>query len=154
MPDYEDKPTPPTPPEPSGDQQIIDIQKWIIDAYGLPIQVTGEFDKQTKLYITMAYQMELNANWLSEEKQISVDGIFGLETKDATPELGIGDEGDLVSLVQSMLYCRGYILDYGVSGEYDDSTANAVRTFQANQGFTGKDLDGVYGPKTGYRLFN
>ena len=117
----------------------------------MPIEVTGEYDIQTRIYLTMAYQMELNENWLDEEHQISVDGKFGNETKKVTPILSYGDEGDLVSLVQSMLYCRGYVLEFGVSGEYDDSTKYAIRTFQANHGLS---VDGVYGPQTGYSLFN
>ena len=141
-------------PEPIEDQQIADIQKWIIEAYGLNITVNGKNNKETKQAITTAYQMELNENWLDEEHQISVDGDFGQETKKVTPILGVGDEGDLVSLVQSMLYCRGYILDYGVSGIYDESTKNAVVAFQVNEGFSKKDVDGIYGPKTGYELFN
>ena len=148
-PEYEGTPEPqPVPPEPSGDQQIIDIQKWVIEAYGLPIEVTGEYDVQTRIYLTMAYQMELNENYGAD---LFVDGKFGQATKKATPILQYGDEGDLVSLVQSMLYCRGYVLEYGVSGVYDDSTKYAVRTFQANHGLS---VDGIYGPNTGYSLFN
>ena len=151
FPDYGDTPIPPEPPTPIGDQQIADIQQWIVNDYGLNIDVDGEYGPQTKWAIITAYQMELNANWLDEEHQISVDGIFGQETKEVTPELSYGDANDLVGLVQSMLYCRGYVLDDGVSGEYDSSTADKIGLFQLNHNLK---VDKIYGPNTGYKLFN
>ena len=150
-PEYEGEPgpgpTPPEPPTPSGDQQIADIQQWLRDAYGLDVNVDGYYGPQTKMYLTMAYQMELNANYGAN---LAVDGIFGSATKSATPILSVGDEGDLVGIVQSILYCRGYN-PMGVDNIYGSGTRNAIRTFQANRGLS---VDGVYGPETGYRLFN
>lgn len=147
FPDYGDAPTPPEPPTPTYDQQIADIQQWIINAYGLDIQITGQFDEQTKHYLTMAYQMELNANYGAD---LVVDGIFGQATKRATPILSYGDEGDLVALVQSMLYGYGYNTN-GVDGLYYDGTKRAIKEYQSENGLT---VDGMYGPQTGYKLYN
>ena len=138
------------PPQPSGDQQIRDIQQWLIDAYTLDIDVDGYYGPETKKAIIMAYQMELNAYWLDEEHQLGVDGIFGPATKDATPILKFGDEGDLVALVQSMLYCKGYNTN-GVSGIYCNVTEVAVGNYQSDHRLIEDD---IYGPETGYSLFN
>ena len=148
--DGEPGPTPPEPPTPSGDPQIADIQQWLRDAYGLDVNVDGYYGPQTKMYLTMAYQMELNAQFGYD---LDVDGIFGQDTYNHTPIVGYGAEGDITRIIQSMLYCRGYNPN-GIDGIYGSDTKDAVMTFQANQGFTGRDLDGIYGPKTGYRLFN
>ena len=150
-PSYEGEPgpTPPEPPTPTGDPQIRAIQEWC-NEYGLGINVDGYYGPQTKRAITMVYQIELNEQF---GYNLDVDGIFGQDTYDHTPIVRYGAEGNITRAIQSILYCRGYDTN-GVDGLYYDGTEDAVRTFQANQGFTGKDLDGVYGPKTGYRLFN
>lgn len=142
------QPTPPTPPEPpSYDQQIADIQDWINEDYGLNIAVDGIAGDETKWGITVAYQKELNNSYGAE---LDEDGIFGPATKAATPELGYGSSGNLVALVQAMLYCKGYNTN-GVDGLYYDGTRYAVKVFQEDHNLA---IDGIYGKNTGYKLFN
>lgn len=145
-PDYEGEPTPPEPPTPSGNEQIRKIQEWC-NEYGLDINVDGYYGPQTKMAITKVYQIELNAQFGA---CLDVDGIFGQATYDATPIVRYGAEGDITKSIQAMLYCKGYNPN-GVDGIYGYGTRDAVRTFQANRGLS---ADGVYGPNTGYKLFN
>lgn len=142
----EPQPTPPEPPTPSGDEQIRAIQEWC-NSYGLDINVDGYYGYQTKNAITKVYQIELNAQFGAG---LDVDGIFGQDTYNATPIVRYGAEGNITKAIQSILYCRGYDTD-GVDGLYYDGTEKAIRTFQANHGLS---KDGVYGPNTGYALFN
>ena len=145
-PAYEGEPTPPTPPTPSGDEQIREIQEWC-NSYGLNINVDGYYGPQTKMAITMVYQMELNAQFGYD---LDIDGIFGQDTYNHTPIVRYGAEGNITRAIQSILYCRGYDTN-GVDGLYYDGTERAVRNYQANHGLS---ADGIYGPNTGYSLFN
>lgn len=55
--------------------------------------------------------------------------------------------GTRVEAVQKRLRAMGY--PTVVDGVYGDDTARDVADFQRRRGFTGKDLDGQWGPKTG-----
>lgn len=147
-PSYDDEPgpTPPEPPTPTGDPQIREIQEWC-NSYGLGINVDGYYGPQTHDAITMVYQIELNEQF---GYNLDVDGIFGEDTYDHTPIVRYGAEGNITKSIQSMLYCRGYNTN-GVDGLYYGATERAVRNFQANHGLS---ADGIYGPETGYSLFN
>ena len=147
-PAYEDSPgpTPPEPPTPSGDPQIREIQEWC-NSYGCGIAVDGYYGYQTRRAITKVYQMELNSQFGAG---LDVDGIFGPATKAATPIVRYGAEGNITKAIQSILYCRGYDTN-GVDGLYYNGTEDAVRTFQAYHGLS---TDGIFGPATGYSLFN
>ena len=74
---------------------------------------------------------------------------FGPLTKAACPNIGIGNEGYIPGLIQSMLYCLGYN-----PGELDDifgpSTKSAVQAFQCDNGLY---ADGIVGPNTFEALF-
>ncbi|MDR0397276.1 MAG: peptidoglycan-binding protein [Oscillospiraceae bacterium] len=71
-------------------------------------------------------------------------------TPAAQRTLRLGMSGDDVAAVQSRLYQLGY---YGsrVNGYYDQTTQNAVRSFQSRNGLY---VDGVVGPQTWQRLFS
>jgi len=144
--EVEPGPTPPEPPTPSGDEQIRDIQEWC-NEYGLGINVDGYYGPQTKRAITQVYQIELNEQYGAG---LDVDGIFGNATYNATPIVRYGAEGNITKSIQAMLYCRGYDTN-GVDGLYYAATERAVRNYQANHGLS---ADGIYGPNTGYSLFN
>lgn len=148
LPDYGDSPEP-TPPTPSGDGQIRAIQEWV-NSYGFNIAVDGEFGPETAWGITCVYQIELNTQF---GYNLDIDGIFGEDTYAHTPVVGYGAQGAITMAIQSMLYCKGYDTD-GVDGLYYSGTKRAITQFQIDCGFTGKDVDGVYGPDTGIRLFN
>lgn len=60
-----------------------------------------------------------------------------------------GDSGPLVSALQQDLLKVGQKLPkWGADGDFGDETVAAVMAFQQSSGFTGRDLDGVAGPKT------
>ena len=145
-PNYEGEPEPPTPPEPSGDETIREIQEWV-NTYGADIEVDGEFGPQTQWGITSVYQIELNSQFGYD---LDVDGIFGEDTYNHTPIVKKGARGNITKAIQSIAYCRGYDCN-GIDGIYGDGTEYAIRVFQDNNDL---DVDGIYGPETGYKLFN
>jgi len=60
-----------------------------------------------------------------------------------------GDSGPLVSALQQDLLKVGQKLPkWGADGDFGDETVAAVKAFQQSSGFTGRDLNGVAGPKT------
>lgn len=142
-PDYDEQPEPPTP---SGDETIKEIQEWV-NTYGADIEVDGEYGPETHWAITSVYQIELNAQYGAG---LDVDGEFGILTYEATPIVKKGARGNITKAIQSMAYCRGYDCN-GIDGIYGDGTEYAIRVFQANNDL---DVDGIYGPETGYKLFN
>ena len=85
-----------------------------------------------------------------------VDGYFGPSTRaalnspDAKPMgLRLGDEGDSVSKVQTLLNQYGYLSSGNVTGYYGEITENAVRSFQSRNGLSS---DGTVGALTMAKL--
>lgn len=66
--------------------------------------------------------------------------------------LKYGSKGEDVKLLQEKLNTLGYQLI--VDGHYGIITQGAVRDYQRSNGFTGKDVDGIVGPKTWAKLYN
>jgi hypothetical protein len=66
--------------------------------------------------------------------------------------LKYGSKGEDVKLLQGKLNTLGYQLI--VDGHYGIITQGAVRDFQRECGFTGKDIDGIVGPKTWAKLYS
>ena len=66
--------------------------------------------------------------------------------------LRYGSKGEEVKLLQEKLNTLGYQLI--VDGHYGIITQGAVRDFQRECGFTGKDIDGIVGPKTWAKLYS
>ena len=63
--------------------------------------------------------------------------------------LGLGDEGDSVSKVQTLLNKYGYLSSGNVTGYYGEITENAVRSFQNRNGLS---VDGTVGAQTMAKL--
>ncbi|MEO0686870.1 MAG: peptidoglycan-binding domain-containing protein [Cyanobacteria bacterium J06649_11] len=61
--------------------------------------------------------------------------------------LSIGMNGSEVERLQKDLSVKGY--QVGVDGNFDESTENAVKAFQKDNGLT---VDGVVGAETGQKL--
>lgn len=57
-----------------------------------------------------------------------------------------------VEVVVDALHARGFTVEGHDRGHYDAALVRAVRKFQENQGWTGKDADGLVGPVTLNRL--
>lgn len=63
--------------------------------------------------------------------------------------LCVGNKGAAVTTVQQALMDYGLRMPkFGADGSFGGETKAAVKTFQADTGITGKDLDGVIGPAT------
>ena len=62
-----------------------------------------------------------------------------------------GSKGDLVSQLQTDLKTLGYY-KARVDTDFGNVTYNALKSFQKSVGFTGRDLDGKFGPKTCAKL--
>ena len=60
-----------------------------------------------------------------------------------------GDNLPIIGQVQADLIAAGYPINEGVpTGFYGPETEAAVRQFQTDQGFTAREIDGVFGPQT------
>lgn len=64
----------------------------------------------------------------------------------ASGMLRLGSKGARVRELQQLLVRAGFTV--GVDGDFGPATKSAVMAFQKKVGFTGKDVDGVAGPKT------
>ncbi len=111
---------------------------------------TGKIDSTFGSGVHAAIKAFQKANGLK------VDGVAGPATQillygassssaDTSTSLKKGSTGTKVRNLQYVLYELGYY-DGKITGEYGDTTADAVRAFQINNDLT--PVDGVAGPKT------
>lgn len=134
-------------PEPKNDI-VKQYQQWLNASYGFNLAVDGVFGYDTNLKGVMALQLEYNAQFGAG---LNVDGIMGPATKNASPVLTIGCQGNITKNVQYMLEIRGFSVGtYGCDGIYGNGTYNAVKQYQASKGLT---ADGLCGPNTFYSLY-
>ena len=129
-----------------GDPTVRRIQRFLNSNYGFGLAVDGIYGPLTKSAITKALQIELNRQY---GRNLAVDGIFGPRTFNATVPLRQGDRGNLVFIIQSLLYIRGYYTN--PDGIFGNRTANAVRALQNDANLT---VNGVADARTQYILFN
>ena len=136
-------------PTPEPTQDIVrQYQTWLNAQYGYDLVVDGIYGYDTNLKGVMALQTEYNNQWGAG---LNVDGIFGPATKNASPVLYVGCEGNITKNVQYMLQIKGFSVGgYGCDGIYGNDTANAVRSYQSSRGLT---ADGLCGPDTFYSLY-
>lgn len=81
---------------------------------------------------------------------LAVDGIFGSKSKSAFLNLRQGVSGNITWTCQAMLYCKGYNPN-GLDSIYGPGMKSCVKTFQKNKGLA---VDGILGKNTAYKLFN
>lgn len=129
-----------------GDPTVRKIQTFLNNNYGFGLAVDGIFGPLTKSALVKALQTELNRQY---GRNLAIDGIFGPKTFNATVPLRQGDRGNLVFIIQSMLYVRGYYTN--PDGIYGSRTANSVRALQNDAGLT---VNGIADARTQYILFN
>jgi peptidoglycan hydrolase-like protein with peptidoglycan-binding domain len=60
----------------------------------------------------------------------------------------IGATGEEVKKIQQKLIDLGFLKIAAPTGNYQEQTKKAVEDFQRSKGLTGKDVDGIIGPKT------
>jgi hypothetical protein len=128
----------------SGDNtHIKQFQTWLNTNYKTGLTVDGSFGRLTRVGAVKALQTYLNS---SCKAGLVVDGSFGSLTKASLRGRAIkqGATGDLVYILQGLLYCRGYDPG-GLDGEFGSKTLAAVKKFQSAKGLT---ADGVAGADT------
>lgn len=124
---------------------ITAFQKWLNEKYAASLSVDGSFGRLTRTAAAKALQKYLNEKY---KTSLAVDGVIGAKTKAAMSDNKVcvkkGDKGDLVYLLQGMLYCRSYDPN-GFDGEFGSGTETAVRAYQKAKKLT---VDGEAGAQT------
>lgn len=139
-PDIEDTPVPDL------KERIKEFQAVLNRCYGTArIEEDGIFGPDTLRKSIVGLQAEFNSQLGAN---LEIDGIFGPKTKNACPNLKIGDSGPITYIVQSILMCREYSINN--DSIYGQATANVVKQFQINNGLV---VDGICGPNTFEKLF-
>lgn len=122
----------------SGGSGVRSFQKW------LGVTEDGEYGPVTKKAAVKAYQKAMNAKY---NCGLEVDGVFGAKSRAAMTNaraLASGSTGDLVYVLQGMLYCKGHDPN-GLDGVFGSGTKAAVRAYQTANGML---VDGEAGPET------
>lgn len=124
---------------------IVAFQKWLNQNYASSLSVDGSFGKLTRAAAAKSLQTYLNKTY---NAGLNVDGVFGAKSKAAMSDRKIcvkkGDSGDLVHILQGMLYCRSYDPN-GFDGSFGSGTDAAVRKYQKAKSLT---VDGEAGAET------
>ena len=84
------------------------IQRWLNNTYGFNIDEDGYYGFETETALIMAYQTELNRQF---DKSLEVDGLFGPLTSNAYVTVREGARGNIIRIVQSILYLKGYDIE-------------------------------------------
>lgn len=137
--------TPPTPPT-TTDSTIRSIQSTLNARYGAGLTVDGIWGPQSQRALIRALQTELN---LIYGAGLTIDGVFGPRTKAAIRNIAQGSRGNLVWILQSALYVKGFPTT--LDSVFGPNTANQVRAFQTANNLT---ADGIAGPNTFAALFS
>lgn len=124
-----------------GDTIIRGIQNTLNAKYNTKLTVNGEYDTKTKKAFVIALQTMLNAKY---NAKLVVDGIFGSKTEAAIKVIKKGDKGDIVWLLQAMLYCLRYTPGT-LDADFGALTEAAARAYQRANGLI---VDGEAGKKT------
>lgn len=121
---------------------VLEVQTWLNNNYATRLTRDGLYGSRTKAALVKALQKELGFTGKD------VDGIFGKKTKAAVKNLRLGDEGNLVKVLQGLLVCNGYKGAY-VDGDFGGGTESAVIAHQKKV-FPDKpdEWDGIAGKNT------
>lgn len=113
--------------------------------------ITNTTDKVWRSYINgqlvKDLQTELNKQF---NKGIKVDGWFGQDTINALVTVKKGAKGNLTRIIQKRLIAKGYKLDYGVDGNFGNSTYKVIIKLQQDNNLV---ADGIVGKETWKALF-
>ncbi len=120
---------------------VTRFQLWLWQQGENALAADGAFGPKSRKAAVRVLQRLLNCRYQAE---LAVDGVFGAKTKAAIPVLEKGDKGELVSLLQGMLYAAGEEPE-GFDGSFGNGCEKAVRAFQKNAGLF---VDGLAGKHT------
>ena len=118
---------------------VKEVQHFLNEKYGSGLAEDNKYGKLTKKALIKAVQKEL---------KITVDGIWGNQTKSAFPNITLGTKGPITKLVQCSLICHKY--DLAADGIYGQITKEKVVDFQK---WHLLKKDGIVGKNTATRLF-
>lgn len=114
---------------------IKNTQTWLNSTYGVGLSVDGVDGPNTRTALIKAAQTEIG---------VTVDGIWGTNSKSACPVLIVGSSGNIVYILQGLLYCNGYVYS-GFDGKFGSMTESEVKSYQGASGLT---IDGKAGKDT------
>lgn len=101
-------------------------QEWLNKVYKAGLVVDGLYGPKTKKAAIKALQTELNEQFGA---RLVVDGVWGPKTRAAVQSVRKGARGNLVYILQGLLYCKGYN-PKGFDGIFGDNTGKAVLALQ------------------------
>lgn len=122
-------------------ENIKTFQRWLRERGERSLAVDGDFGPESKKAAIRVLQRTLNSG---RKEKLAVDGLWGPKTKGAVITLKKGDEGDLVRLLQGLLYGKGQD-PRGFDGSFGGDTQKAVKAFQNAETLT---VDGLAGKET------
>ncbi|MBQ3090050.1 MAG: peptidoglycan-binding protein [Oscillospiraceae bacterium] len=128
-------------------QPIRRFQRWMKEQGEASLAADGIFGPQSRKSAIRVLQRQLNRLYRA---RLAVDGIFGPRTEAALVTLGRGSQGDLVLLLQGLLYAAGED-PRGLDGILGRDTEAALRAFQKKRGLS---VDGLAGKKSFRALLN
>lgn len=118
------------------DYQVLEVQQWLNLSYGnrddykmatseTGVPENGQTGWDTIYGLIAALQIELN---------VAVTGWWNEATYAACPSVYMGEENNLVYIIQGGLWCKGYNPG-GFTGYYGQNTYNAVYALKTDAGF-------------------
>lgn len=121
------------------DEMVLKAQKWVNETYGgnpqfEKVNETGKTGWSTMFALTKALQIELGITNLSNN--FGPTTLAKLEEK--YPEIGIhtNTNTNIIKIIQSGMYCKGYDGDW-ISGTYSLGTAAGIQRMTSNMGLGG-----------------
>lgn len=112
----------------------------------------GYNNETVECSVTVKHYTKRNAKWthwaipacITDEGEIPMDKPEQAQPTDTT--LKRGSKGEYVTLLQTMLYSKGYDLgSYGIDGDFGRATEAAVKQYQQDMGLK---ADGIVGKET------
>lgn len=140
-------PKPVTRPSGIVSKPVSVFQQWLNEKYKTSLVVDGIYGEKTKTAAIKALQTELNKQY---NARLVVDGVWGSKTKAAIRSVGKGARGNIVFIIQGLLYCLGYS-PQGFDGVFGDNTGFAVKAFQKDRKLS---QDGIVGKNTFEKLLS
>jgi lysozyme len=146
--DYTGSGASPAPVEKKYDGSVGGFQEWLNDNYSAGLAVDNDFGPLTKKAAVEAWQSAMNEAFGCG---LDVDGSYGSQSSAAAKKHLIkqGASGNLVYIIQGMLYCCGYDPN-GLDGGFGSCTKAAAIKFQAAKHIT---ADGTVGAETDAKFF-
>lgn len=120
---------------------VQESQRRVNERFNLNMPLSGIFDATTRKAMITALQTALNSDL---NAGLVVDGILGPNTLAAFPNVFLGQQGNVVFVLQALLELNGYDTG-GMDGSFGSLTRQALLDFQRNNNFL---QDGIFTRET------